>query len=264
MPSTESLDGGKPYDWGKTSDDYAKHRPGYPDSFFRILECLGVGRREQRILDLASGPGVLSVRFAEQGASVTAVDVAENQIAAARERAAAAGVSLDARVADAHDTGLPSKTFDVIAASMCMHYFDTPRILHEVRRMLATGGRFLVASLIYLPRSSEIAAATEALVLKHNPQWSSADFSGEIKAEPTWAAGEFRLSTYHRYVEDLTLTPEAWRGRIRACRGVGASLDQEAVRRFDSEHAELLASVAGPTLSIPHLIAIQIFEPTVT
>jgi cyclopropane fatty-acyl-phospholipid synthase-like methyltransferase len=206
---------------------------------------------------------VLSVRFAEQGASVTAVDVAENQIAAARERAAAAGVSLDARVADAHDTGLPSKTFDVIAASMCMHYFDTPRILHEVRRMLATGGRFLVASLIYFPRSSEIAAATEALVLKHNPQWSSADFSGEIKAEPTWAAGEFRLSTYHRYVEDLTLTPEAWRGRIRACRGVGASLDQEAVRRFDSEHAELLASVAGPTLSIPHLIAIQIFEPTV-
>ena len=107
---------------------------------------------------------MLSVRFAEQGASVTAVDVAENQIAAARERA---------------------------------------------------------------------------------------------------AAGEFCLSTYHRYVEDLTLTPEAWRGRIRACRGVGASLDQEAVRRFDSEHAELPASVAGPTLSIPHLIAIQIFEPTV-
>ena len=64
MHSKPSLDHGKPYDWGKTSSDYSAHRPGYPGSFFRALEAIGIGRPDQRILDLASGPGVLAVPFA--------------------------------------------------------------------------------------------------------------------------------------------------------------------------------------------------------
>lgn len=261
MPSRDSLDGGKPYDWGRTTDDYAVHRPGYPDSFFRFLGCLGIGIAGQRVLDLASGPGVLSVPLAQRGAAVTALDIAENQVAGALERARGAGVPLDTLVADAHETGLPSGSYDLVTASMCVHYFDKPRLLEEVCRILAPGGRFLVASLIYLPRSSAVAAATEALILEHNPDWGSANFSGRIAPEPDWSKERLRLTAFHRYVEDIRFTRESWRGRIRACRGVGASLPPDAVERFDAAHARLLAEVAAPELAIPHLVAVQLFEP---
>ena len=46
---------------------------------------------------------------------------------------------------------------------------------------------------------------------------------------------------------------EGWRGRIRASQGVGAMLDEAAVRRFDEELASLLAArFPDEPLAIPH------------
>ena len=39
----------------------------------------------------------------------------------------------------------------------------------------------------------------------------------------------------------MTYSHEAWRGRIRASAGVGASLPPGKVARFDAEHAAMLA-----------------------
>jgi hypothetical protein len=50
-------------------------------------------------------------------------------------------------------------------------------------------------------------------------------------------------------------TPAAWRGRIRASAGVGASLGPEAVERFDRQLAALLAErFPGEVLSVPHRV----------
>ncbi len=63
------------------------------------------------------------------------------------------------------------------------------------------------------------------------------------------------------YDERIPFTIESWRGRIRACRGVGAALSEDEVKRFDEEHEKLLISTVDNEFTILHRIDAHIFEP---
>ena len=43
MQGVGARDGERIIEWGGASDDYARHRPRYPESMFRRLAALGVG-----------------------------------------------------------------------------------------------------------------------------------------------------------------------------------------------------------------------------
>ena len=254
-------DQGRQIDWGETSADYATYRPGYPASFFRRLAALDIGLPGQRILDLGTGTGVLARVFAAQGCRVTGVDVAGNQIAEARRLAAEQGVDVEFKVAAAEDTGLPTASFDTIAASQAWLYFDKNRVIPEVLRLLAPGGCLLTCHFCWLPRVDAIARRTEELVLKFNPQWSAANWSGDIPTQPAWARANFRVRTMFYYDEPIPFTREAWRGRIRACRGVAATLSAAVVEQFDAEHAWMLEQTVSETFTVLHRIDCHIFDP---
>lgn len=261
MESKPWLDSGKPFDWGRTSSDYADYRPWYPESFWTLLRAVGIGGPKQAILDLATDPGVLALPLAETGSVLTGIDIAQGQITTARALAEKRGIDATFLVGDAHETCLDAAQFDVITASMCMHYFDPERIIPEIHRLLVRGGRLVVASLLYLPRESDIASASERLVLKHNPTWGSAGFGGEVSIVPKWADGRFRLLTFHRYVEQIRVTVESWCGRFRACRGVAASMSDTQVAQFDAEHQAMLRQMTDGAFDIPHLVTLHVFEP---
>ena len=59
--------------------------------------------------------------------------------------------------------------------------------------------------------------------------------------------------------EPLEFTREAWQGRIRACRGIGASLSAEDVERFDAEHRALLEGIAPDTFTVLHQMTIHVY-----
>ena len=52
------LDGGKPFDWGRTAADYAKFRDIYPQRFYDGILARNLCCRGQRVLDLGTGTGV--------------------------------------------------------------------------------------------------------------------------------------------------------------------------------------------------------------
>ena len=54
-------------DFGKTADDYARHRAGYPDWLFERLMRRGLARPGMRALDLATGTGYLARGLAQRG-----------------------------------------------------------------------------------------------------------------------------------------------------------------------------------------------------
>ena len=64
MHEIPATDPGRTIDWGKTSKDYAMYRPGPPDSFYEKLKTFDIGLPDQKILDLGTGTGVLSRRYA--------------------------------------------------------------------------------------------------------------------------------------------------------------------------------------------------------
>jgi SAM-dependent methyltransferase len=255
-----NIDAGNPIDWGKTSKDYSAWRPNYPDRFFDALAVFGVGLRGQRILDLGTGVGFLALRFAQQGCDVAGVDIAEGQILEARNRARSLGLPADFRVAPAEDTGLDATSFDAITASQSWLYFDKKRAINEVKRLLKPDGILCITHFSWLPRENAIVRETEQLVLKYNQKWTGADWAGEIPFVPKWAADQFRMRAMFVFDAAIPFTRESWRGRVRACRGVGATLATEQIEAFDREHEQMLTRIAPESFTISHRIDAQLFQ----
>jgi len=258
---SKGIDGGSLIDWGKTSGDYSTWRPNYPDRFFNTLSAFNVGLPGQSILDLGTGVGFLALSFAKRGCYVTGVDISAEQIAEARKRAQSLGVAAEFRVAPAEDTTLPAASFDVITASQSWLYFDKDRASREVKRLLKQHGLLVTSHFGWLPREDPVARASETLVLRHNPKWTGADWSGEIPFIPKWSAGYFKVTGMFAFDQAIPFTRESWRGRIRACRGVGATLTPEQIEAFDGEHDDLLRRIAPEVFTVLHRIDAHLFQP---
>jgi len=259
--SFDTIDAGRAFDWGRTSADYDRFRPGPPDSFYRKLAALDIGLRGQRILDLGTGTGLLARRFAAQGAFVDGVDVAEAQIAMARAASAREGVDAHFQVAAAEALPFDDNTFDVVTANQCWLYFDLSLTIPEVCRVLKPGGRLLVSHFSFMPRLDALVRASEQLVLEYNPDWSGADWDGVIPPVPGWSKAAFELVGLFVYDEQIPFSRESWRGRMRALRGIAASLPEEAVVAFDRDHEALLNTIAAERFEIWHRIHAHIFAP---
>ena len=241
-------------DFGKTADDYARHRAGFPPEFFARLERLGLLRQGMAALDLGAGTGTIALGLAARGAAVAALDPAAAMLAQAAARAKALGLALRMIEAKAESTGLPGAAFDLVIAGQCWHWFDRPRAAAEARRLLKPGGTLLMAHFDWLRLRGGVVAATEDLILKHNPAWPSA---GKSAPYPAWYIdlrdGGFGAIESFGFETDVPYTHEAWRGRIRASAGIAASLPPERVAAFDAEHAALLArDFPADPLAVPH------------
>lgn len=261
MHGINPIDPGMTIDWGKTSGDYGSFRPGPPISFYQRLFALGVGKENQRILDLGTGTGVLARQFARQGAIVAGTDISSGQIEMARALAVEEKLNVDFQVSPAESSQFSDKTFDVITANQCWLYFDKTKVIPEVKRLLKPGGLLVTSHFSWLPRLDSIAKLSEELVLKHNPNWTAKDWHGNVPPFPKWAENHFNLRAMFYFDEPINFTRESWRGRIRACRGIGAALPEDKVENFDKEHAGLLEKITPETFSILHRIDAHFFEP---
>lgn len=243
-------------DFGKTSNDYRIHRAGFPDEFFERAAGFGIGTGDQDMLDLGTGTGTLARTFALRGNRVTASDISEPQIEQARELDRDAGASVDYRISPAEDTGLPGAAFDVITARKCWHWFDRPKAAAEAMRLLRPDGRLAICHFDWLPFPGSVVEATEALILRHNPQWAG---SGGTGIYPDWftdmAVGGFQDIESFTFDVATTYSHEAWLGRVRASAGIAASLPDAAVEAFNSEHAALLSDqFPADPLTCPHRV----------
>jgi hypothetical protein len=98
-------------------------------------------------------------------------------------------------------------------------------------------------------------------VLQHNPDWTAGDWAGDVPSLTSWAEGHFELSGMFTYDVPMPFTAASWRGRIRACRAIGPTLTPQQVERFDAEHAELLARLAGDRFTVLHRIDAHFLWP---
>ena len=184
------------------------------------------------------------------------VDPSEALLAKAAELDRAAGVRVAYRVATAEDTGLPDESADLVTAGQCWHWFDADPAAAEVLRVLRPGGAVVIAHFDWIPLEGNVVAATEDLILAHNPSWS---LGGGTGLYPRWltdlARAGFRDIRTFSFDVAVAYTHEGWVGRIRASAGVGASLPPEQVERFSEELHALLAGRGEPDpLTVPHRV----------
>ena len=249
----ERIDGGRAFDWGRASADYARFRDIYPDEFYRKIAARGLCVKGQRVLDLGTGTGVLPRNMYSFGAGWTGTDISENQIAQAK--ILSEGMDIDYYVMSAEELNFPDNTFDVITACQCFWYFDHERIMPKLFRMLKPGGKILVLYLAWLPFEDRIAGESEKLVLKYNPVWSGAGETMHPIDIPPCYYDKFELVYSEEYHLKVHFTREGWNGRMKACRGVGASLPEDEIRLWEKAHKELLEKIAPEEFDILHYAA---------
>ena len=254
------IDKGNEFDFGRTSNDYAKFRDIYPESMYEKLKSFGIGKKGQKILDLGSGTAVLPINMAGTGAEFTATDISENQIAYGKKLAEEKGFdNISFKVCPAEDTGFDDNSFDAVTAVQCFHYFDAEKVSKEILRVLKPRGTFCKIFMDWLPYEDEVIAEMESLVLRYNPDWSGKGFKEFNYTFPEWAENKFEPERIESYNTVLEFSKEAWLGRIKSCRGVGASLSEEKVREFESEYRKLLEKYTEP-LKLKHQIHFEIYK----
>ncbi len=256
----ERIDAGKAFDWGRTSEDYAKFRDVYPSLFYEKVAHRGLCVKGQKVLDLGTGTGVLPRNMYGYGADWVGTDISPEQIAQAKHLAESDNMNIDFTVVSAENIDYPNETFDVITACQCFWYFDHEKVMPNLSRILKKDGRLVILYMAWLPFEDKIAGASEELVLKYSPDWSGA---GETK-HPIWipdvAYDYFDLEDHEEYDIKVPFTKETWHGRMRACRGVGASLDAASLAKWDAEHRKLLERIAPDSFEILHYAAIAVLK----
>lgn len=241
MIHNENIDKGKGFDWGLASEDYAKYRDIYPDEFYKRIVELGCCKEGQTVLDLGTGTGVLPRNMHKYGAKFIGTDISENQIKYAKMLSR--GLDIEYRVTSAEDIDFADSSFDVVTACQCFMYFDKDIILPKIHRVLKDNGHFLILFMAWLPFESEIAKTSEDLVLKYNPLWTGGGMTRYELKEPKWLGKMFKVANAITYDIDVAFTRETWNGRMKACRGIDASLPPETIAEFEKEHLQFLQTV---------------------
>ena len=235
------IDHGAGFDWGRAAKDYATYRDIYPEAFYQKVVDMGLCVDGQRVLDLGTGTGVLPRHMVKFGATFVGADISEHQIAQAKELSKAAGLDIDYVVASAENFDFADHSFDVVTACQCFMYFDKAVALPNIHKVLKDNGHFVILFMSWLPFEDAIAKASEDLVLKYNPLWTGGRMQRYELKTPDWLGNMFEVANAITYAIPVSFTRETWHGRMKACRGIGASsLSVEEIAAWEKEHIAFL------------------------
>jgi SAM-dependent methyltransferase len=116
--------------------DYERHRPGYPEEALRwAAEQLGLDPGAC-VLDVGAGTGKLTRRLVSFGFDVVAVEPGAPML----EQLRTAVPEAETLEASAESIPLRDETVDAAFAGQAYHWFDRPRALPELQRVIKAGG----------------------------------------------------------------------------------------------------------------------------
>ena len=144
--STTEEHAAPPEAWDAIAEGYDRYvAPQELDLANEALRLVGLAPG-QRFLDVAAGPGGLSLPAARLGAQVLATDWSRAMIERFEARVREEGLSkAEGRVMDCHALDLPDESFDITGSQFgVMLVPDQGRALREMVRVTKPGGRVLV------------------------------------------------------------------------------------------------------------------------
>ncbi len=149
--------------WNLVADAYAAELVPQFERYSRDALRLSQLSPGAHILDVAAGPGTLSLLAASVGVKVSAIDFSPLMLEQFRQRAAAAGVTdLDIREGDGQNLPYESDYFDGAFSMFGLIFFpDRIKGMQEMRRVIKPGARAVISS--WMPFEGPFVTVMEAL-----------------------------------------------------------------------------------------------------
>ena len=124
-----------------TANDYASYRPPYPDAFLSHLRNAAGIIGHGVLVDLACGPGRITIPMASHFRRVVAIDIEPEMIAVGKQRANRLGIStIDWRAMPAEQLDLAPASVELVTIGEAFHRLDQNRILQLASEWLVSSG----------------------------------------------------------------------------------------------------------------------------
>jgi SAM-dependent methyltransferase len=230
--------------FARSVEAYERARPEYPPEAIAYLQRELDLREGRTVVDLAAGSGKLTRPLAALGCEVIAVEpVAEMR--------AAIGPSARALDGTAEAIPLPDDSADAVTVAQAFHWFDGPKALAEIERVLRPGGAL---ALVWNRRPVESSALHKAISEMIAPYRGDAPSHGSGAWREAFAGREL---TEQRLQFTQRLDADGLADRVGSTSFV-AALD-------DATREPLLARVRalapdGP-LDVPYECEIHLWRP---
>lgn len=160
-------------------------------------------RGSDKVLDVATGTGHTALALARQVAEVIGIDLAERMLEQARLLAQEQRINnVRFLAASAEHIPFQDRTFDLITSRLAPHHFeDGLEFLIEVKRLLATGGRFVIADQV--SRSANIGPWIDQWERKRDPSHRTQRTRDEWKALAETAGLQWKKDEIVNYPLDF-------------------------------------------------------------
>ena len=137
--------------WDGVAEAYTQHVMPVFENYAREALRLSALAPNSEVLDVATGPGTLALMAAEQGHTVTAIDVSRGMIDRLRAAATARKIRIDSKVGDGMALELPNDRFHAAFSMFGLMFLPSrARGMSELLRVLRPGGKAVVSSWVPL------------------------------------------------------------------------------------------------------------------
>lgn len=232
--------------FGAGADEYERGRPSYPAGAVALLAGeLGLGPGAT-VVDLGAGTGKLTRLLVPTGARVVAVE----PVAAMRAKLAEAVPLAEVLEGTAEAIPLPDGSADAAVAAQAFHWFDGPRALAEIARVLRPGGRLGLVwnvrdeSVPWVRRLTEVIDPYEGGV----PRYRTGRWRDAFAA----TAGAFGPLAERRFRNDQETDPDGVVERVASMSFVAALPEDERAGVLAQVRA--LVEELGPGVTLPHRV----------
>ena len=243
--------------------DYDRYRPGYPDELFvTIARTLDLPPRP-RVADLGAGTGRATLAMARRGWRVTAIEPGGPMLDALRRAAALEQLPVSVRQVTAEETGLPDASVDLVTAAQAFHWFDRPRAVAEMGRIVRRGGGAALFWNVRDDETSPFLAAYTDLLQRYVPGYEPG--AREMRGRPVatrdelTSTGAFEAPELVHLHHDMRMVAERFVGLAFTSSYVRVRMDAAEQEQFREELTELIDRHHGEApFSVPYQIDLWI------
>lgn len=142
-------------------------------------------RQSQKLLEVATGTGILAIQLSSQVSHITALDISPEMLQVAKEKISKDQINnIDFRIGDACNLEFADKSFDTIVASSVLHLLYQPELaLQEIRRVLSDSGSIIIPTFCHGAnlKSRILSRILSLLGQKTRSRWNQKSFMAFVE-----------------------------------------------------------------------------------